>query len=129
MDAFVELRDPQCRQRRYPLDEIVLPALCAVRCGVEDWETMALWGRTQLGWLRKHLAYANGIPCEDTFRRVFNGLSPVAFERCVIEWVGNLCPSLAGLHLATEGKTVRGNAGRSGHPLHLSLGGGVLIKA
>ncbi|MEX3583474.1 MAG: hypothetical protein VB137_14540 [Burkholderia sp.] len=49
-------------------------------------------------------------------------MSPVAFERCVIEWVGNLCPSLAGLHLATEGKTVRGNAGRSGHPLYLDLG-------
>ncbi|MEX3583754.1 MAG: transposase family protein [Burkholderia sp.] len=46
MDAFVELRDPRCRQCRYPLDEIMLTALCAVRCGVEDWETMALWRRT-----------------------------------------------------------------------------------
>ncbi|MEX3582076.1 MAG: transposase family protein [Burkholderia sp.] len=44
-----------------------------------------------MGWLRKHLAYANGIPCEGTFRRVFSGLSPVAFERCFIEWVGGTC--------------------------------------
>ncbi|MEX3606343.1 MAG: transposase family protein [Burkholderia sp.] len=41
---------------------------------------MAPWGRTQLGWLRKHLAYANGIPCEDTFRRVFSGLSSAALR-------------------------------------------------
>ncbi|MEX3582702.1 MAG: hypothetical protein VB137_08930 [Burkholderia sp.] len=33
--------------------------------------------------------------------------------------MGHLCPSLAGLHVAIEGKTVRGNAGRSRHPLHL----------
>ncbi|WP_234486832.1 transposase family protein, partial [Paraburkholderia aspalathi] len=52
MDAFAELRDPRCRQCRYPLDEILFTALCAVLCGVEDWETMVLWGRTQLAWLR-----------------------------------------------------------------------------
>ncbi|MEX3605722.1 MAG: hypothetical protein VB142_03685 [Burkholderia sp.] len=34
------------------------------------WKTIALWGRIQMGWLRKHLTYVNGIPCEDTFRRV-----------------------------------------------------------
>ncbi|MEX3583157.1 MAG: transposase family protein [Burkholderia sp.] len=49
---------------------------------------MALWGRPQLGWLRKRLAYAKGIPCKDTFRRAFSGLSRVALERCFIEWVG-----------------------------------------
>jgi hypothetical protein len=57
-------------------------------CGVEDWETMTLWGRTQLGWLRTHLAYENGIPSPDTFRRVFGALSAKAFERCFIDWVG-----------------------------------------
>ncbi|MEX3612159.1 MAG: transposase family protein [Burkholderia sp.] len=68
----------------------------------------------------KHLAYANGIPCEDTFRRVFSGLSPVAFERCVIEWVGN--PVFEPRGPARRGLTARrcaANAGRSGHPLHL----------
>ncbi|MEX3606471.1 MAG: hypothetical protein VB142_09980 [Burkholderia sp.] len=47
-----------------------------------------------MGWLRKHLAYANGIPCKDTFRQMRSGLSSVAFERCFIEWAGCLCPSL-----------------------------------
>ncbi|MEX3527281.1 MAG: transposase family protein, partial [Burkholderia sp.] len=85
MDAFADLRDPRCRQCAYPLNEILLTAR-AVRCVVwwEDWETMVLWGRTQLAWLRRHLPYANGIPCEDTFRRVFAGLSLLAFERCFI---------------------------------------------
>ncbi|MEX3583403.1 MAG: transposase family protein [Burkholderia sp.] len=34
------------------------------------------------------MAYANGVPCEDTFRQVFSGLSRVAFERCFIGWAG-----------------------------------------
>ena len=50
MDAFAELRDPRCRKCRYPLEEILFTALCATLCGVEDWETMVLWARTQLTW-------------------------------------------------------------------------------
>jgi predicted transposase YbfD/YdcC len=119
MDAFADLRDPRCRECRYPLEEILFTALCATLCGVEDWETIVLWGRTQLAWLRGHLPFANGIPCDDTFRRVFGRLSPVLFEQCFIEWVAHLCPSLAGQHVAIDGKTVRGNTGKGHGPLHL----------
>jgi hypothetical protein len=28
---------------------------------VDDWETMTLWGRSQLAWLYKLLPYENGI--------------------------------------------------------------------
>lgn len=119
MDAFAELRDPRCRACRYPLEEILFAALCAVLCGVEDWETMTLWGRTQLSWLRTHLAYENGIPSPDTFRRVFGALSAKAFERCFIDWVGQLCPALTGQHVAIDGKAVRGS--RSGRHAALYL--------
>ncbi|MEX3606466.1 MAG: transposase family protein [Burkholderia sp.] len=102
MDTFVELRDPRCHQCRYPLDEIVLTALCAVRYGVEDWETMALWGRTQR-WLRKPLAYANGIPYEDSsgggVQRIEPGCLRSPLHR--MGW-GCLCPSFAGLHVTTQ---------------------------
>ncbi|AJY41309.1 DDE_Tnp_1-associated family protein [Burkholderia humptydooensis] len=119
MDAFAELRDPRCRACRYPLQEILFAALCAVLCGVEDWETMTLWGRTQLAWLRSHLAYENGVPSPDTFRRVFGALSAKAFERCFIDWVGQLCPALAGQHVAIDGKAVRGNRSGTHAALHL----------
>jgi hypothetical protein len=69
MEAFAELSDPRWRACRYPLDEILLAALCAVLCGVEDWEAMTLWGRSQLDWLRQLLPFAHGIPSPDTFRR------------------------------------------------------------
>jgi predicted transposase YbfD/YdcC len=118
MEAFSELYDPRCRECRYPLEEIVFTALCAVLCGVDDWETMTLWGRSQQTWLRNRLPYANGIPSPDTFRRVFSALNPVVFERCFIAWVGQLCPSLAGQHIAIDGKAVRGSRTREHQALH-----------
>lgn len=119
MDAFADLPDPRSRRCRYALPEILLVALCAVLCGVEDWETMTLWGNSQLVWLRTILPFAHGIPAPDTFRRVFAVLSPTAFERCFTSWIGALCPSLAGQHVAIDGKTVRGSRSGEWAPLHL----------
>jgi len=119
MQAFEDLYDPRCRKCRYPLEEILLTALCAVLCGVDDWEAMTLWGRSQLAWLRKLLPYENGIPSPDTFGRVFAALNPVLFEKCFVAWVGGLCPSLAGQHVAIDGKAVRGNRSGQHSALHL----------
>lgn len=119
MDAFAELADPRWRACRYPLNEILLTALCAVLCGVEDWETMTLWGRSQLEWLRRLLPFAQGVPSPDTFRRVFCALNPTTFERCFTAWVGMLCPALEGKHIAIDGKSVRGSRNGDEHALHL----------
>ena len=119
MEAFAELSDPRWRRYRYPLQEILLSALCAVLCGVEDWESMSLWGKSQLGWLRDILPFANGIPSPDTYRRVFAALNPHAFERCCIEWMSKLCPKLEGCHVAIDGKAVRGSRTDEWAALHL----------
>lgn len=119
MEAFSELADPRWRKCRYALEEILLSALCAVLCGVEDWESMSLWSRTQLAWLRGILPFANGIPSPDTYRRVFAALNPRAFERCFIEWMATLCPNLAGCHVAIDGKSVRGSRTDDWAALHL----------
>lgn len=119
MQAFSELSDPRWRKCRYPLEEILLTALGAVLCGVEDWETITLWGRSQLGWLQRILPFAHGIPSPDTFRRVFSALNPTAFERCFTAWVGTLCPALNGQHVAIDGKSVRGNRNGEAPALHL----------
>lgn len=119
MGAFADLRDPRWRKCCYPLEEILLTALSAMLCGVEDWETIPLWGESQLNWLQGILPFANGIPCSDTFRRVFAALNPITFERCFTAWVGTLCPALEGKHVAIDGKSVRGSRHGDEHALHL----------
>jgi len=48
MQAFADLPDPRWHRCRHRLDEILLCTLNAVLCGAEDWETISLWGNSQL---------------------------------------------------------------------------------
>jgi hypothetical protein len=51
-------------------------------------------GQEKLDWLRRFLAFENGIASHDTFSRVFSPLDAKSFEACFIDWMERLCPSL-----------------------------------
>lgn len=48
---------------------------------------MENYGLSKFDWLREFLALPSGIPCADTFRRVFERINPQVFERCFQRWV------------------------------------------
>ena len=73
----------------------------------------------KLDWLRQHLPFANGIASHDTFGRVFSLLDAQQFEACFMGWIGTLCPSLAGQHIAIDGKCVRGSHDGKHSAIHL----------
>jgi hypothetical protein len=44
LHSFDDLPDPRVSARcAYPLQELLLVALCAVTCGTDDWVNVALW--------------------------------------------------------------------------------------
>ncbi len=94
-------------------------ALCAVLCGAKDWQQIETFGRQRLDWFRKFLPLANGIPCHDTFERVFDRIDPEAFLRCFQQWVAVLADKLGIKHIAIDGKSARGSARNQLGPLHL----------
>jgi predicted transposase YbfD/YdcC len=106
LEHFAALPDPRARAV-YALEEILFIALAGMLCGAEDWRAIQLWGEANIEWLRRHVGLKQGVPSHDTFGRVFAGLNARCFERCFISWMKSLCPSLAGLELAVDGKTVR----------------------
>lgn len=67
------------------------------------------YGRAKQEWLgeRLGLELPNGIPTHDTFRRVFAGLCPDAFESCFRRWTQHLHQESGGDLLAIDGKAVR----------------------
>lgn len=86
--SFATLPDPRIeRSKRHLLLDIGTIALCAVVCGADTWVEVAHFGQVKEAWLRTFLALPNGIPCHDTFGRVFAKLDPEAFERCFLAWV------------------------------------------
>lgn len=111
---FGNLTDPRAVQLiDYPLEEIVLIAICAVIGGAEDWIAVAAFGRAKASWFRTFLKLAHGIPSHDTFGRVFRALDAAEFETYFLHWVHALSVQLPGQVIALDGKKLRRSHNRA----------------
>lgn len=63
------------RTRAHLLIDIIAIGILAVLAGAKGWEDIQNYGISKQEWLGQFLALPNGIPCADTFRRVFNRLA------------------------------------------------------
>ena len=80
---FSEIEDPRVqRTRAHLLTDILIIGILSVIAGGKGWEDMEIYGLSKQDWLKQFLALPNGIPCPDTFRRLFERIDPKAFERC-----------------------------------------------
>ena len=55
----------------------------------------------------------NGIPSDDTFRRVFERIKPEALEQVLSQWLQHLMGSLAGEIVPIDGKNLKGSYDRN----------------
>jgi predicted transposase YbfD/YdcC len=110
MKSFADMPDPRVVGRTdHLLLDILVLTVCAVLCGVDDWEGVEIWGQAKLGWLRQFIALKNGIPSHDTIGRVFAAMDSAKFQGCFTRWVSTVCGSLVGQVVAIDGKTQRGS--------------------
>jgi len=72
-------------------------------------EDIECYGHSKYDWLKTFLELPNGIPSNDTFRRVFILLSPDAFRNCFINWVESIKELLPNNVVSIDGKTLRGS--------------------
>lgn len=105
--CFSGLTDPRRHNVRHRFTDILAVAILAVMCRADDWNEVVLYGLANQQWLAGFLELPNGIPCEDTFSRLFARLNPDAFEKCFIEWTRSLAQSSGGRLLAVDGKALR----------------------
>ena len=117
-EHFADLPDPRTRRADYPLQELLLVAVCAILCGADNWVDVADWGAARLEWLRRVLPFENGAAAHDTFGRVFALLDAAAFEACFVAWMASLCPALEGV-VPVDGKTVRRSHGPGRKAIHV----------
>jgi predicted transposase YbfD/YdcC len=117
---FRNLKDPRRAPRHLLLDVIGI-AICAVISGANDWQQIAIFARQRENWLRRFFKLPEGIPCHDTFERVFDCINPRAFAAAFSRWMQALADTVGLRHIAIDGKTLRrsGSATRELGPLHL----------
>src|SRR3954454_18112322 len=86
-DHFGDRKDPRVPRTLYhPLINILFIAVCGVLSGANSFAAIHEFGVDRRTWLARFLDLENGIPCEDTFRRVLARLDPAAFEKALLAW-------------------------------------------
>jgi len=119
LDHFSALADPrQAWKVVYPLPEILLIVLCGTMAGADDFAEIERWARRKLGFLRRMLPFARGIPSHDTLNDVMNALPARLFAEAFTSWVEALREIEPDI-VAIDGKTSRRAKAGGGHPLHL----------
>jgi len=99
--------DPRADNARHFLAEILVIAILAVMCGLDDYPGIVEYGRDEHDWLKTFLRLPHGIPSISTFRRVFAALKPSVLLNVMRRWSGELSGVLRGKQIAIDGKTLR----------------------
>jgi len=114
VEHFSNIIDPRIdRTKRHKLIDILVIAICATICGAEGWEEFELFGQSKLDWFKKFLELPNGIPSDDTFRRVIGRIDPRQFQQSFLEWVRSVYELTQGQIVAIDGKQSRRSYDRS----------------
>ena len=107
LDYFADVTDPRVeRTKLHKLEDILAIAICATICGADGWTEMAFFGECKQEWFKTFLELPNGIPSDDTFRRVISMLRPEEFEDCFQRWTKALSNNHSDI-IAIDGKTLR----------------------
>lgn len=118
---FSGLEDPRQRGKVvYPLPEVLLIVLCGTMAAAEDFVEIRRWACMNLGFLRRFLPFAHGVPSHDTLNDIVNALDGELFAACFTSWVETLRDADPDV-VAIDGKTSRRShdRGRGREPLHL----------
>jgi predicted transposase YbfD/YdcC len=107
IEHFSSMDDPRRENRRHLLLDIIVIAVCGVICGANDWGAVAEFGRAKEAWLRGFLKLPHGIPCDETFRRVFARLDGEQFQERFISWVRAVFEVTKGQVIPIDGKCLR----------------------
>ena len=107
LDYFTDVTDPRVeRTKLHKLKDILAIAICATICGAEGWCEMVYFGQCKQLWFETFLELSNGIPSDDTFRRVISSIAPDEFEACFQRWTRAISTQQGDI-IAIDGKTLR----------------------
>jgi predicted transposase YbfD/YdcC len=120
VEALAAVPDPrrQCRNLRHRWVDVLVIGSCGVLCGCDDFVGIEEFGRAKEDSFRRSLELPDGIPSHDTFRRAFQAVQPLAWQRCLVAWLQDTrqAPPVgptAGAAVAIGGKALRRTSDRA----------------
>lgn len=106
---FSKLEDPRRdgRKTKHKLLDVIVIAICASLCGIDNFEGMEFWAASKESWLRQFLELPNGVPSHDTINRLFAKINPKLFQACFLDWIKEVADLGRDSVVAIDGKTLR----------------------
>lgn len=102
-----EVSDPRRHNRVHPLPQMIVMAVIAVMCGSDGWDDIAEFCEVREPWLVEIFALPRGVPCADTFARLFARLNPAELEAVIRRWMEALGFKSDQKAIAIDGKSAR----------------------
>ena len=111
---FEGLDDPRGQQGLlHPFISIVMIGLLATLGGAQGWEDIEVYAESHQQWLASFLPLPSGVPHADTYRRLFERISPEAMERSFRGWLSRLVADLGAQVIPIDGKALNGSYDRN----------------
>jgi predicted transposase YbfD/YdcC len=103
---------------RYSLTSVLFMTAVALMCGATDWPKVVIMSEGMAQWLAQYVDMTSGVPCERTFKDLFNLLQPEAMEQALREVSSQIRSEIPQETINFDGQTERGTADK-----HHSIGG------
>jgi predicted transposase YbfD/YdcC len=112
ISIFRRIEDPRKPSLSFchSLTSVLFMTLIAVLCGASDWEQIVVSCEGMRNWLAKYVDMTSGIPCERTFKNIFNALKPEALESALRDFSSLLREKIPREVISFDGQTSCGTA-------------------
>jgi hypothetical protein len=95
---------------RYSLTSVIFMVLVAQVCGAKDWPQTVVMCQGMADWLGKYVDMSGGVPCERTFKDLFNIIKPEAMEGLLKETADLVRERSPKEVISFDGQTERGTS-------------------
>lgn len=115
ISIFRKIEDPRRPSLSFchSLTSVLFMTLIAVLCGASDWEQIVVSCEGMRDWLARYVDMTSGIPCERTFKNIFNALKPEALEGALREFSSLLRQKIPREVISFDGQTSCGTADKN----------------
>lgn len=112
INALEKIEDPRKPSLffRHSLTSILFMVLVAMVWGATDWHKVVVMCEGMKEWIAQYVDIRNGIPCERTFKDVFNLIDPEKMEGLLLELSSLIRKNYPQKVINFDGQTERGTA-------------------
>ena len=93
---------------RYSLTSVIFMVLVAQVCGAKDGPQTVVMCEGMKDWLQKYVDMSGGVPCERTFKNLFNLIRPESMEELLRQTAELVRERIGGEVVSFDGQTERG---------------------